>query len=563
MTFKDYKYERPDLALVKGQYEEKISAFKTATDAQTQIDIVKDVFKLMDKVDTMGQLVSIRYSLNTQDAFYEQEMNYIDEISPELQNFVNEFQKAVIASPFRTELVKAYGQHFFDQMAVSLESFDEKIIPFMVEENKLASKYSKLLAAAQIEFDGGTYNLSQMSPFAQSKDRDTRKRAQLAVSGFFQSIEQELDETYDKLVKVRDQQAKALGYESYVELGYKRLGRTDYGQQEVKAYREQIKRDVVPMVQKLNERKKARLGLDALKSYDNISFLSGNPTPKGGLEWQVDQATTMYQELSKETHEFFSFMKEQELLELDSKKGKAGGGYCTIIADFKAPFIFANFNGTSHDVDVLTHEAGHAFQVYQSKNFINPLQRFPGYEACEIHSMSMEFFAWPWMPLFFKEDATKYYFSHLAGAISFLPYGALVDEYQHEVYQNPTLTPEERKASWRRLEKTYLPDRDYADDSFLEKGTYWFRQGHIFQSPFYYIDYTLAQVCAFQYWIRDHKDHQEAWSSYVDLCKLGGSKGFVALMKDAQLNSPFVDGTIKKTIEPLMAFLDTINDKAL
>ena len=261
----------------------------------------------------------------------------------------------------------------------------------MVEENKLASKYSKLLAAAQIEFDGGTYNLSQMSPFAQSKDRDTRKRAQLAVSGFFQSIEQELDETYDKLVKVRDQQAKALGYESYVELGYKRLGRTDYGQQEVKAYREQIKRDVVPMVQKLNERKKARLGLDALKSYDTISFLSGNPTPKGGLEWQVEQATTMYEELSKETHEFFSFMKEQELLELDSKKGKAGGGYCTIIADYKAPFIFANFNGTSHDVDVLTHEAGHAFQVYQSKNFINPLQRFPGYEACEIHSMSMEF----------------------------------------------------------------------------------------------------------------------------------------------------------------------------
>ncbi|PKK86965.1 MAG: M3 family oligoendopeptidase, partial [Tenericutes bacterium HGW-Tenericutes-8] len=242
MTFKDYKYERPDLALVKGQYEEKIGAFKTATDAQTQIDLVKAVFKLMDEVDTMGQLVSIRYSLNTQDEFYEQEMNYIDEISPELQNFVNEFQKAVIASPFREALVNVYGQHFFDQMAVSLESFDEKIIPFMVEENKLASKYSKLLAAAQIEFDGGTYNLSQMSPFAQSKDRDTRHKAQLAVSNFFQSIEKELDETYDKLVQVRDQQAKTLGYESYVELGYKRLGRTDYGQKEVKAYREQIKR---------------------------------------------------------------------------------------------------------------------------------------------------------------------------------------------------------------------------------------------------------------------------------------------------------------------------------
>ena len=271
----------------------------------------------------------------------------------------------------------------------------------------------------------------------------------------------------------------------------------------------------------------------------------------------------MYKALSKETDEFFTFMKDSGLLELDSKKGKAGGGYCTFIPGYKAPFIFANFNGTSHDVDVLTHEAGHAFQVYQSREFINPMQRFPGYEACEIHSMSMEFFAWPWVPLFFKEEAQKYYFSHLSGAISFLPYGALVDEFQHEIYENPSMSKDERKATWRRLEKQYIPSRDYDDDKFMEKGTYWFRQSHIFQSPFYYIDYTLAQVCAFQYWIRDHKDHQEAWSSYVDLCKLGGSKGFVALMKDAKLDSPFEDGTILRTIQPLEAFLNTIDDTKL
>lgn len=563
MKFQDYVYQRPDVDAIKQKYVAFTEAFKAAKDANKQAEIIKQVFGLIDEVDTMYQLVSIRYSLNTQDDFYEAEMNFMDEVSPELQNYVNEFNKLVYVSPFKPELVKVFGQHYFNQLEVSLQSFDEKIIPLLQEENKLNSKYSKVVASAQIEFDGGVYNLSQMSPFTQSKDRETRHRAQLKISEFFESKEAELDDIYDQLVSVRNQAAQALGYANFVELGYKRLGRTDYGSKEVKAYREQIKRDVVPFVEKLVARKAKRLGIQDLKSYDTISFLSGNPTPKGDLDWQVAQATTMYKALSKETDEFFTFMKDSGLLELDSKKGKAGGGYCTFIPGYKAPFIFANFNGTSHDVDVLTHEAGHAFQVYQSREFINPMQRFPGYEACEIHSMSMEFFAWPWVPLFFKEDAQKYYFSHLSGAISFLPYGALVDEFQHEIYENPTMSKDERKATWRRLEKQYIPSRDYDDDQFMEKGTYWFRQSHIFQSPFYYIDYTLAQVCAFQYWIRDHKDHQEAWSSYVDLCKLGGSKGFVALMKDAKLDSPFEDGTILRTIQPLEAFLNTIDDTKL
>lgn len=563
MKFQDYIYQRPDVDAIKSKYVGFTDAFKATKDAKAQAEIIKQVFGLIDEVDTMYQLVSIRYSLNTQDAFYEAEMNFMDEASPELQNYVNEFNKLVYASPFKQALIQVFGQHYFNQLEVSLQSFDEKIIPLLQEENKLNSKYSKVLAAAQIEFDGGVYNLSQMSPFTQSKDRETRHRAQLKISAFFEANEAELDDIYDQLVSVRNQAAKALGYQNFVELGYKRLGRTDYGSKEVKAYREQIKRDVVPFVEKLVARKAKRLGIKDLKSYDTISFLSGNPTPKGDLDWQVAQATTMYQELSKETDEFFTFMKDSGLLELDSKKGKAGGGYCTFIPGYKAPFIFANFNGTSHDVDVLTHEAGHAFQVYQSRDFINPMQRFPGYEACEIHSMSMEFFAWPWVPLFFKEDAQKYYFSHLAGAISFLPYGALVDEFQHEIYENPGMSKDERKATWRRLEKQYIPSRDYDDDTFMEKGTYWFRQGHIFQSPFYYIDYTLAQVCAFQYWIRDHKNHEEAWASYVELCQLGGSKGFVALMKDAKLDSPFEDGTILRTIQPLEAFLNTIDDTKL
>ena len=419
-----------------------------------------------------------------------------------------------------------------------------------------------MIAGAQIEFEGGVYNLSQMSPFTQSINRETRHQAQLKVSKFFEENEKAIDNIYDKLVHLRNEMALAMGYKNYVELGYYRMGRTDYGAKEVKNYREQIKSVVVPEVTKLTDRKANRLGIKDLKSYDTIAFLSGNPTPKGSKDHLVEVARNMYKDMSKETDAFFSFMLEHDLFDLDSKPGKQGGGYCTYIPKYSSPFIFANFNGTSHDVDVLTHEAGHAFQVFSSRNHI-PSQRWPGMEGAEIHSMSMEFFAWPWVEDFFKEDAQKYYFTHLSGAISFLPYGALVDEFQHEVYEKPHMTPDERKQMWRRLEKIYLPSKDYDDDHFMEKGTYWYRQGHIFSSPFYYIDYTLAQVCAFQYWIKNRENHEKAWESYYHLCTLGGTKGFVGLIKAAKLDSPFKDGTMERTIKPLMAFLDTIDDTKL
>ncbi|MGE4379189.1 MAG: M3 family oligoendopeptidase, partial [Candidatus Izemoplasmatales bacterium] len=379
----------------------------------------------------------------------------------------------------------------------------------------------------------------------------------------FQENEEKLDRIYDELVKVRNQIAIELGYKNYVQLGYDRLGRTDYDYLDVKNYRDQIYRDVVPLVKELKERAAKRIGIENPKSYDlALSFLTGNPTPKGDREWQVNIAKNMYKEMSKETDEFFNFMLEHDLLDLDSVPGKAGGGYCTYIPKYRSPFIFANFNGTSHDVDVLTHEAGHAFQVYSSRDNY-PQYRWPTYEAAEIHSMSMEFLAWPWIDGFFKEDTEKYKFYHLDSSISFLPYGVAVDEFQHEIYFNPELTKEERKATWRKIEQKYLPFKDYDDDSFLEKGTYWYRQGHIFGSPFYYIDYTLAQILAFQYWVKSRENHQEAFKSYLKLCRLGGSKSFVNLIEAVNLNNPFKDGTVKKVIEPIKNYLDSVDDQKL
>ena len=563
MKFQDYKYSRPNLDKFKKDMEEELALIGTGQEPKVEIEAIKKVFALQDYMDSMQQLVGIRNSLDTKDAFYEEEQSFFDELSPHIQEMNQKFINKLLASTNRKALEEAFGTYIFDKYEVAKRTFKPDIIPDLQQENKLSTAYSKLLAGAEIEFDGGTYNLSQMAPFTLHKDRDVRHRAQLAVSNWFSKEEQEIDRIYDEMVKVRHKIAKTLGYDNFVRLAYDRLGRTDYGSEEVANYRKQVYNEVVPYVKELVDRKAKRLGIKDLKSYDlGLSFLSGNPTPKGDRAWQVNHAKDMYEEMSEETAKFFNFMVEHELLELDAKPGKQGGGYCTFIPEYDSPFIFANFNGTSHDVDVLTHEAGHAFQVFQSKDLL-PEYRWPGYEGAEIHSMSMEFLAWPWIDKFFEEDTDKYKFNHLAGAISFLPYGVAVDEFQHGIYEQPNLSKEERKDLWRKIEKKYLPYKDYDDDKFLEKGTFWYRQGHIFGAPFYYIDYTLAQVVAFQYWVMAQEDHEQAFKKYLALCKLGGSKGFLELLKSADLKNPFVDGTIKETLIPLKAYLDSIDDTLL
>jgi len=564
MKFNEYKYEHLDLEKIKKEFSELIESFEKAENVEGQVNAFDEIIKLRNHIETMQTLVSVRHSIDTNDEFYDKENEYMDEISPILFGFTNDFYKALVNSKFKDELVKKYGKFLFDLAENTLKTFSPEIIPDAQEENRLSSKYSKLIASAKIDFDGKELNLSQMVPYTQSKDRNVRIEAAKKVAQFFSENQDEFDNIYDSLVKVRTRMAQKMGYKNFVEFGYKQLSRLEYDAKMVEGYRKQVLENIVPLHTELRERQGKRLGVDKLKFYDEaIKFNSGNADPHGSPEWILNNGKTMYKELSKETDEFFTFMTENNLLDLLSKKGKMSGGYCTYIPEHKAPFIFANFNGTSHDIDVLTHEAGHAFQVYQSRGFEVPEYLWPSYEACEIHSMSMEFLTWPWMDLFFENDTDKYKFIHLSEALLFIPYGVTVDEFQHWVYENPEATPKERREKWIEIEKKYLPTRDYGEVEELKNGIFWFRQGHIFSSPFYYIDYTLAQVCAFQFWIKSRENREKAWKDYLNLCKLGGSKPFFELMKSANLKNPFEEGTLAFVIPKIKEYLDNVDDMNL
>lgn len=553
MKFCDMPYERIDFEKVKEELLGLMEAFKMAKSAQEQFEIHKKYYRLSDKVSTQVTLASIRHSMDTTDAFYEKEKAYYDEQVPAYSNLSVEYLKLLYHSLYREELEQIIGPVAFKNMELSFRSVSEAVIPLMQEENALVTEYEKLLAGAKIDWDGETLNLSLLGPYLKHKDPKVRRKAYEKQNAFFMSIEDRLDELYDKLVKNRTLQAKELGFETYTELGYLRMQRNSYRREQVENLRRQVKEVFVPFAESLYEQRRKRLGLSKMYfSDEQVYGTKGNPQPFGTPEEILEAGQKMYGELSKETREFFDFMIENELLDVFGRKTKAVGGYMTYIPDYKSPFIFANFNGTSDDVNVITHECGHAFQGYLASEDLIREHADIGMETAEIHSMSMEFFAEPWYSLFFAgEEAKAYQEMHLEDAVLFIPYGCMVDEFQHRIYDKPDMTPAERKSVWKELEHVYKPHLDYGSLQFFADGGYWQRQHHIYSFPLYYIDYVIAQLCAFEYKNKMQENYEEAWKSYLKLCRLSASDYFENLLQKAGLRSPFEDGCIREIVDKL------------
>lgn len=511
---------------------------------------------LTARVETMLSLAQVRFTQNTEDPFYAAENDYCDEMAPRFAALTQAFYRALFDSPHRAALEASLGTLLFTNIGIELKTFAPAVVPDLQEENRLVTAYVKRLSSAQIEFDGRVCTLSQLAPYEQSPDRRVRRGACEAKAAFFESHAQAFDTIFDNLVRVRTRIARTLGFANFTELGYCRMGRNCYTEADVGAFRRHIEAHIVPFAGRLKAAQAARIGLESLTIYDDpLVFPRGNAVPTGTAEEIFAHGRHMYRALSPETAEFIDFMLENELFDVLSRKGKAGGGYCTSFPGTGAPFIFANFNGTAHDIDVLTHEAGHALAAYLARDRKILEYRTPTMESCEIHSMSMEFFTWPWMEGFFGSQADKYRYGHLAGAITFLPYGAMVDEFQHIVYGQPLLTPEERRQIWLSLEARYRPYLDTADVPFYREGGRWQTQAHIYEAPFYYIDYCLAQTVALALWAERQTDPDAAWARYLSLVKQAGTRTFRELISEAGLPLPFDESALASVAEAAAGWL--------
>ena len=545
--FAELQYVRPDMEKIFARVSGDIAVLKEAKSYEEFRNAYMDYVEADTELETSKTVAYVRNTINLLDEFYEAEMVYFNSQMPKYEILKKEMGEVIVASPFKAEMEKEFGAILIQNMEAQKQLSDESIVDDQVKEAELVSRFMKTQAAATVEFKGeqiGNYGLLKIM---QSTDRAERKEAFEAWAKLYEGIAPTLEEVYDGLVKVRAGMAKKLGFNSFIPMGYLRRRRFDYTEKELEVFRKQVREVVVPAAAKLYERQKEALGIDTLYYYDeSIASPSGNPVPIGDKEYLVGEAQKMYRELSKESGEFFDFMMEYELFDLDSKHGKRAGGYCTTLPQYHAPFIFSNFNGTDADVNVLTHEAGHAFAGFTAAKY----QKTP--ELChstseinEIHSMSMELWTYPWMENFFGDKAEEYRKEHLADALMKIPYMLCVDEYQHKVFENPEMTAMERRAVWSGLEKIYMPWRNYAGNEFLESGAFWIKQQHIFLYPFYYVDYAMAQMGAFEFYTKMKEDRKAAWADYYKLCAAGGSMGYFDLLKYSGLHKVLEDGSVK------------------
>ena len=566
MKFSDMPYKRPQIEVIR----EEIAKITRDLEAAKTYEEARDALIAMDnedkKVSTQSHLAFIRHSIDTRIGFYDDEVKFWNGATPQLQEYIQAFDRALLASPFRARFEEEFGQVVFKNIEIEIRSFAPALIPLMQEENDLVQEYQKIIASAQIPFEGGVYTLSQLTPFKKDRDDKRRLAAWKAEGNWYKEHQKDLDRIYDRMVQLRDRMGRELGHDGFTELGYDRMNRTCYRKAEVERFREAVRKYVVPVADRIYRKQAERTGTQYPLSFSDMAleFRSGNPRPVGSEEEILESGQVFYDALSEETGAFFKMMRENELMDVSSREGKEGGGYCESIPEHGVPFIFANFNGTQGDVEVVTHEAGHAFAAYMNRDRVPSSTVWPSLEACEVHSMSMEFFAWPWAELFFGPDTSKYLYSHLASALTFIPYGTMVDHFQHVVYEKPQMTPAERHAVWKELLGVYMPwVRLDGEIPFYSEGEGWQRQHHIYTVPFYYIDYCLAQTVSLEFWAMIGKDVQAAWKKYMDYTTLGGSDVFTALLEKAGLESPFDGNCLRDVCAAAAEWLEAFDESKL
>lgn len=558
MKFSEMPYKRPDPEEIIKSIRNKTERLKDAKSYEEARAVFLE-YEEQDKIlDTAISLAYIRQSIDTRDAFYNGEKEFWDEVCPELEEYEQEWLDAMLASPFRKDFEAEYEDLLFVNAEIAKKTFSPEIIEDMQKENELVSEYDDLIASARIPFEDGVYTLSQMEPFQDDLDDVRRIAAWKAKGQWYKDNQPRLDSIYDELVKLRDTMGKKLGYGGYTQLGYYRMERNCYTKNDVEKFRTAVQKYLVPVADLIIREQAKRIGKSYPLSYadSSLNFRSGNPRPAGTSDDILAQGQKFYDELSPETGEFFRTMLNEELMDVLATEGKQGGGYCSTLEQYERPFIFANFNGTQGDVEVVTHEAGHAFAYWMNRKRIPTEYADPTLEACEVHSMSMEFFGWKNAEGFFGSDAKKFIYSHLAGALTFIPYGTMVDHFQHIVYEKPELTPAERHAEWKRLMGIYQPWLKLDGEiPFYSDGERWQSQSHIYESPFYYIDYCLAQTVALEFWAMIQKDPKDAWEHYMAYTMQGGSRTFTDLLKNAGLTTPFDEACLKEVCEAATKWL--------
>jgi M3 family oligoendopeptidase len=551
----DIPLNQPDFPAMEDCYKELTEKARTGS-IDDCMSALNQRERLVKSFTSWGGMAYLRFYQDTQDEKIKEQKDKVDQLQPQYQTLDADFTAEILNSRHRSDLEQRLGGRVFQIWQIDQEIQSEAVQEELAEESQIASEHTACLAEARIAFQGEEHGLSGMRAFGKHADRETRYAAQKATWTWFSENGERIHDIYDRVVKKRHVIAQKLGYGNFIPLGYRRMYRTDYGPKEIARFRDEIRNRIVPLVGKVQEVQAQKLGIPKVMSWDGQVYdLEGTPKPKGDHDWLMEQGQVLFDRFCPEMGEFFKMMRSRGLLDLKMRKGKGMGGFCTYLHEPEAPFIFANFNGTEADTIVFTHEIGHAFQIWNSRHITPSDLCWPSMEAAEVHSMSLEYLTLPHMELFFKEDAERFRWEKMAGAINFFPGLAAMDHFQHLVYEKPNATAKEREQMFQDIETLYHPSTDRGDLQPLFGGRGWHQVGHLFKAAFYTIDYNLALACALQLWQLSSQDKAQALERYVALCRRGGSRSFLGLVKSAGLRSPFEPGCLEDVSDLVVAEL--------
>ncbi len=546
MTYKHYPV-RPDRltsSFVSAEYQrlaDRIATAEASDSPEGWLELFSDWNALKSYANSEENRISYALTKDMNNAEHEAAERYHREsVRPAVEEGNYTIVKALLSSRHRQAISDRYGAHLIDVLETTVEPLASVNSQLRVLVGELVNRYDKLVAGGEVVVGGEKVTLSVARNMTSSSDPAIRREAFVNYRQWFLDHRLELADLYDQLVRLRDQMGKNLGYDNYIPLGLKVMGRTDYGVAESETFRKNVREFAVPLYASVCRQQAEELGSETLTPWD-AGYTPSLTLPSGvaPIETQLEKAQRVFDALSPKLSSHFKRMRDEGLIDLENRRGKQAGAYCTSFSDEGRVAIFCNSTGDEEDVGTLMHEMGHAFQGWESQPIEAVDLQWPTYDACEIHSMGMEYLSMRYMTEFFTGDqAERFRRNRWKEAIALVCYICVVDEFQHWAYAHPDVTFDERDAAWDAIWDTYTTGIDFTGVEQY-KSARWYAQGHLFHMPFYYIDYAIAETGAMQLAMIDAEDHARAVDVYMELCRVGGTLSVLDIFRNAGLRSPF------------------------
>ncbi|MGB0579375.1 MAG: M3 family oligoendopeptidase [Limisphaerales bacterium] len=541
------------------QLEADLQKCESAADLRAWIDSSGELSAALDEEGTR-RYIAMTCHTDKEEA-KNAHLHFVEHIEPQIKPRQFQLAKMFLEHPQRAELPPERYEVFDRDTALSVELFREENIPLETEEAILGQQYQELSGSLTVQFRGAEKTLVQMGVHLEETNRTTREDAWRLVSARRLQEKDNFESQFDEMLQLRIKIAANAGFGNYRDYMHRRMGRFDYTPDDCTKFHEAVDATIMPVVRALQARRKEQLGVDTLRPWDlSVDPLNRAPLkPFEQVDQMIERIQKIFDRLDGELAEGFATMREQKLLDLDNRKGKAPGGYQSTLAEARLPFIFMNAVGVQRDVETMLHEAGHAFHALATREEdVYPYRHAP-MEFCEVASMAMELLGNDFLKEFYSaNEASRARRTHLEGILNILAWIAAVDAFQHWIYTHPGHSGEERSAQWVALMERFGGDVDWSGLE-TERENLWHRQLHIFLCPFYYIEYGIAQLGALQVWANSRQDGPKALADYKASLELGGSRPLPELFARAGCRFQFDAEIFKPLIELVEQELAQLN----